>query len=267
MAEARRRVPRGADRLEAQALRLQRANLPPFVRALTRAFGAQARIVIRAWEASGGDLARMLAALPENVLFSAMLRHIANQHVGSRLLAQGFLAPLEPQPPPPAPPGAEPRIPLRRAVTERISVQTGLKVRRVNARTVLELRRQVQLGREYQLLPSDMAYGREDRPEVQAARRAGWRPIRDVVQETYRGRARTIARTELALAHQAGSLDEYGRAGISEVVIRDSPDCGWIGHGHPRKPNGKVYPIGIARTALISHPNCVRRALPILPTL
>jgi hypothetical protein len=92
----------------------------------------------------------------------------------------------------------------------------------------------------------------------------GFRGLRAVVAETYRGRAYTIARTETALVWQATAHDRYGRAGVTRVRILDGAGCGWTSHGDADKANGSVRTLAEAARYPISHPNCVRASAPIV---
>lgn len=94
----------------------------------------------------------------------------------------------------------------------------------------------------------------------------GFSGLRAVVTETYRGRARTIARTEIAEAAQAAAHDRYGAAGITEVDLYDGPECGLRNHHDPDRANGKRIVLAVARQYPIAHPNCRRVSMPVLET-
>jgi HK97 family phage portal protein len=80
--------------------------------------------------------------------------------------------------------------------------------------------------------------------------------LRDVVAESYAGRARAIARTELGEAQQTASIGRYENTNVSEVVVfdgggEDSDDiCNQL--------NGTVQTLGWARQNKLGHPHCVR---------
>jgi hypothetical protein len=84
--------------------------------------------------------------------------------------------------------------------------------------------------------------------------------LRDVVEETYRGRARTIALSEMAYAQNTASTARYRAVGVSQVVIfdgggDDSDDiCNQI--------NGQVKSLDWFQQNPIQHPRCVRAAGP-----
>jgi len=82
--------------------------------------------------------------------------------------------------------------------------------------------------------------------------------LRDVVEESYRGRARTIARTELGEAQGTATCERYHAVGVSQVVIfdggsDDSDDaCNQL--------NGTVQTLHWYRQNLLGHPSCTRAA-------
>lgn len=84
--------------------------------------------------------------------------------------------------------------------------------------------------------------------------------IRDVVAETYRGRARTIARSETAMAQQACTVARYRAAGVAKVRVLDNgfddsdPKCTEL--------NGTIQTLAWAEANPIQHPNCVRSFAP-----
>jgi hypothetical protein len=79
----------------------------------------------------------------------------------------------------------------------------------------------------------------------------GFGGIRGLYLETWRGRPETIARTELATAQHAASLDRYAATGlVSHVRIHEHEDT-----DEPcASRNGKVVPI-TEKPGLL-HPNC-----------
>ena len=95
-----------------------------------------------------------------------------------------------------------------------------------------------------------------------ALRETGWRPLRDVVVQSYKGRADTIARTERALVYANTSIDRYEMYGVTHAVAIDGPMCGLRKHGVEPYANGKRYTLATARRWPISHPRCVRSWAP-----
>lgn len=86
--------------------------------------------------------------------------------------------------------------------------------------------------------------------------------LRDKVASVYKGRAETIARTEMALIDQEAAHDRYKAAGLTHVRIYDGSDCGWTSHDDPDKANGTIRTIDDARAHPLAHPNCVRASAP-----
>jgi len=82
--------------------------------------------------------------------------------------------------------------------------------------------------------------------------------LRKTVRETYKNRAETIARTELALVDQEAAHDRYEAAGVTHVRIFDGSDCGWTRHQDPDKANGSIRTLEESRRRPVSHPNCQR---------
>ena len=89
--------------------------------------------------------------------------------------------------------------------------------------------------------------------------------LRLVVEETYKGRADTIARTEIAMIDAEATVDAYGQVGVSHVVITDGPSCGWLKHDDEDKADGTTRTLEAWRAKPIAHPNCVRGAAPLEP--
>lgn len=91
--------------------------------------------------------------------------------------------------------------------------------------------------------------------------------IKDLVEESYKNRSKNIARTELGLAQNTGTINRYEEAGVKEVLILDNgfprsdENCVWIDGqvrslewtktDHPDEgPSGIKNPL--------QHPGCVR---------
>jgi HK97 family phage portal protein len=86
--------------------------------------------------------------------------------------------------------------------------------------------------------------------------------LRALVAETYSGRHRTIARTELGTAQNEVAADRYRRAGVTRVLILDNgfedsdPRCSQL--------NGTVQTVEWFQANPLQHPNCVRAASPLV---
>lgn len=80
--------------------------------------------------------------------------------------------------------------------------------------------------------------------------------LRDVVSESYQGRSRAIARTELGEAQQTASIERYDATGVENVIVFDGgsedsdEDCNQL--------DGTVQTLAWARANTLGHPNCVR---------
>lgn len=131
--------------------------------------------------------------------------------------------------------------------------QGATRVRAITERTRAEVRRTLVEGARRAYSAEQIAYG------VEAD---GFRGLRAAVAEAYRGRALTIARTELALAAQAAALASYGDAGVGTVRVFDGAGCGWRFHDDPDKANGTTRTVGDAAAHPLAHPNCRRVFLP-----
>lgn len=87
--------------------------------------------------------------------------------------------------------------------------------------------------------------------------------IRDIIEETYAGRAKTVARTELGNAQNAAACERFAAAGIEQVLVLDNGNddddeaC--------KKLNGTVQTIDWAKKNPLQHPNCTRATAPIVP--
>ena len=132
----------------------------------------------------------------------------------------------------------------------------------INDYTRAQAERHLTLGAAERLGVHELAYGQTERAREVAAR-TGWRPIRDVVQQTYHNRAEAIAVTEIALGSQHAAHDRYASAGVTHVRIIDGPDCGWTSHDDPDKANGSIRTLDEAQERPLSHPRCRRVSLPL----
>ncbi|HXH82559.1 MAG TPA: hypothetical protein VNN07_06475 [Candidatus Tectomicrobia bacterium] len=91
---------------------------------------------------------------------------------------------------------------------------------------------------------------------VNGVERDGFRGLRAVIEETYRGRAETVARTELGEASLRAAHTEWERAGVQYVRIIDGvldEPCA--------SRNGTVVPLTEAPG--LAHPNCTVVTVPV----
>jgi hypothetical protein len=131
--------------------------------------------------------------------------------------------------------------------------EAGERIRGIQQETLRGVRKVLVEGSARQYSPYQIAHG------VPAD---DFRGLSDVVEETYRGRADRIARTELAFASQRAAHDRYRDAGLSLVDIVDGVDCGWANHDDPDHANGSVRTLIEAEQYPIAHPDCIRISLP-----
>jgi HK97 family phage portal protein len=84
--------------------------------------------------------------------------------------------------------------------------------------------------------------------------------LRDLIEQTYQGRAKTIARTELGNAAQTASANRYAAFGVDRVLVLDNgvedsaPQCVVLGNGG----RGTIMPIAWAQAHPLGHVNCLR---------
>ena len=137
------------------------------------------------------------------------------------------------------------------------------RVTNVRRRTRQGIRDAIRIGQQAGLTPRAIATGQGERARI-LAQETGWRPLRRVVEQTYRNRDLTIVRTETAMAHQAAANMNYAYHDITHVEWLDSPDCGVNGHDDPEKADGQIVTLARNRQYPISHPNCVRASAPVV---
>jgi HK97 family phage portal protein len=84
--------------------------------------------------------------------------------------------------------------------------------------------------------------------------------IRSIVEETYKNRSLTIARTELGNAQNAVTAERYKTSGVERVEILDNGNddddeaC--------QVANGQIWTLEIFESNKLEHPNCTRCAAP-----
>lgn len=154
---------------------------------------------------------------------------------------------------------------LRNPAVEKTLQSAGLRVRAISDTTLAKLREALEEGQRLGLSVDQLARGTED-----------FRGIRDIVEETYKNRARTIARTELGEAQNTVTIGRYEESGlVDQVIILDNgfedshETCTWIDgqirplawtradHSEGPSPDGVKNPL--------QHPNCVRTFAPYFP--
>lgn len=77
--------------------------------------------------------------------------------------------------------------------------------------------------------------------------------LREVVEETYQGRARTIARTELGTSQNQATTGRYRNASVRNVYVQDN---GLDDDDEPcQRANGAVWTLAKAEKYPLAHPN------------
>ncbi|XSG76738.1 phage portal protein [Herpetosiphon llansteffanensis] len=128
--------------------------------------------------------------------------------------------------------------------------QAGEQVRMIDETTKTALQALLKYATEQGWTISQLIKGDENQPGIKA-----------LIQETYKNRARTIARTELGTAQNICTLARYKDAGIKEVEVfdngQDDPDSAC------RIANGQKWSLKDAQKKLLEHPNCTRAFAPV----
>lgn len=85
--------------------------------------------------------------------------------------------------------------------------------------------------------------------------------LRSLVTQTYQGRARTIARTELGTAQQQAAVGRYRATGVRSVQVLDNG----FDNSDPRcvELDGTIQTLEWAEANALQHPNCVRAFAPV----
>ena len=82
--------------------------------------------------------------------------------------------------------------------------------------------------------------------------------VRSVIDETYKNRAKAIARTEVQIAQNQTTAARYKAAGVTEVDIRDGDEdegCAAV--------NGTRQSVDWFVDNPSEHPNCTRDGIPV----
>ncbi|HEX5634086.1 MAG TPA: hypothetical protein VFX50_12695, partial [Gemmatimonadales bacterium] len=134
------------------------------------------------------------------------------------------------------------------AVVEALA-QSGARITGIVETTREAVRGLLQYGAGEGWTIDQLVRGTDERPGLRA-----------LVEQTYRGRARTIARTETGEAQQTAAMARYEAAGVGRVLVldngQDDPDdaCARL--------NGTVQTLAWARANALGHPNCTRAFAP-----
>jgi len=85
--------------------------------------------------------------------------------------------------------------------------------------------------------------------------------LRNIVDELYKGRAQTIARTELGDAQNSATVSRYKEAGVKLVEILDNGSTD--DDDECKIANGEIWTLSYFNENRLEHPNCTRAAAPV----
>jgi len=123
-------------------------------------------------------------------------------------------------------------------------------VKAINDTTMQEIRDALKYGNDNGWSIDQLVRGDENQPG-----------LRDIVDETYKGRARTIARTELGDAQNSATVSRYKDAGVKLVEILDGGDTD--DDMECTVANGQIWTLAYFNANRLQHPNCTRAAAPV----
>lgn len=147
--------------------------------------------------------------------------------------------------------GVEKAFDLDDPLVTRILSAAGTRVKDIEATTLSALRDALQYA-------SEQGWGVDEL--VRGDPENGVRGLREIVAETYKDRARVIARTELGEAQNTAAVSRYKDAGVSLVEILDNGNddddeaC--------KVANGQIWTLSYFAANSLEHPNCTRAAAP-----
>ncbi len=135
------------------------------------------------------------------------------------------------------------------AVTTALSL-AGADVKEITATTRSALQDALKYGNEQGWSIGQLVKGDENQPG-----------IRSIVDETYKNRATTIARTELGNAQNAATSARYKENGVENVGILDNGESD--DDGECQEANGQIWTREYFDRNKLQHPNCTRCAYPV----
>ena len=142
------------------------------------------------------------------------------------------------------------RFVISDAAVNLLLVDAAQRVVRIDETTRQAIAEQLRVGQALGLSTYEIAHGNA---------RIGYHGIEGLYQETWKGRADTIARTELQHAQNEASLNRYAATGMVDMVkIIDGDE--WDLPCAQR--NGRIVPI--SERPQLNHPNCTMVLVPVL---
>jgi len=145
--------------------------------------------------------------------------------------------------------GVEMAFDLTDPMVGRLLEMAGTNVKEIHATTLEEIRSALKYGNDNGWSIDQLVRGDENQPG-----------LRSIVDETYKDRARVIARTELGDAQNAATVERYKEAGVKLVEILDNgstdddEEC--------KIANGQIWTLKYFNANRLEHPNCTRAAAP-----
>lgn len=141
------------------------------------------------------------------------------------------------------------RMRLTDTAVNRILINAATRVVGIDETTRQAIAEQLRLGQELGLSTWEIANGV---PKI------GYRGIDGLYKETWKGRAETIARTELQHAQNIASYDRYQATGlVDQLEIVDGDDDAVCANR-----NGTTVPL--SERPQLAHPNCTLAVIPVL---
>ena len=226
-------------------------------------FIAQAERVIKIWMDSGGylssaaegefkDPAQAMFGTGEDVRAAAMARPYVLEMTVTALNAAGELVGAS------SILGTDPMVLF-------LTDQSAQRVVKINDATRRGVQRSITMGQASGYSAYEIAYGST------ATRKAGFRPIKHMVEQLYHGRPECIARTEMAYSNNGAALHRFNDMGLGQVEVSDGPGCALTHHVSGLKPgqsspediNGRAISMQEANAWQLAHPNCRRVFLPL----
>lgn len=136
---------------------------------------------------------------------------------------------------------------LKDPLVTAILALAGTQVKDIQQTTLDALREALQKASDAGLSIDDLVRGDTD---------LGIRALRDIVDELYKNRARTIARTELGTAQNSAAAKRYAAMGVDKVIIMDN---GADDDDEACKvANGQIWSLSYFEQHVLEHPNCTR---------